>query len=205
MSPCAVSIRWSNACGASSMTIPRSPPSSPRSGAADTKRLTVDDRRIDDLRNAVGEMNSSSRQSVNPSMPWFRSFYWRVALGLFAFLALTLAAEVAIFLWMSDRISGSLPARQPARAVRIIASDVGAALAANPRLDLEDYIDDQYENVLQTFVVVMDDGRIVSNDDSIPAGELDRLLQDMRRRPPPGSRQEPSIRPDGERRQPLPG
>jgi signal transduction histidine kinase len=128
-----------------------------------------------------------------------------VALGLFAFLALTLAAEAAIFLWMSDRISGSLPARQPARAVRIIASDVGAALAANPQLDLEDYIDDQYENVLQTFVVVMDDGRVVSNEDSIPAGELDQLLQDMRRRPPPGSRQEPALRPDGERRQPPPG
>ncbi len=120
--------------------------------------------------------------------PWYRSFYWRVALGLFAFLALTLAAEAAIFLWMSDRISGSLPARQPARAVRIIASDVGAALAANPQLDLDDYIDDQYENVLQTFVVVMDDGRVVSNDDSLPAGEINRLLQDMRRRrpPPPG-------------------
>jgi two-component system OmpR family sensor kinase len=139
--------------------------------------------------------------------PWYRSFYWRVALGLFAFLALTLAAEAAIFLWMSDLISGSLPARQPARAVRIIASDVGAALAADPQLDLEDYIDDQYENVLQTFVVVMDDGRVFSNDDSVPAGELDLLLQDMRRRPPAGGRQEPPGRrpADGERRAPPPG
>jgi two-component system OmpR family sensor kinase len=148
----------------------------------------------------VGEVNSSIRKSVNPSMPWFRSFYWRVALGLFAFLALTLVAEVALFLWMSDRISGSLPARQPARAARIIASDLGAALAANPQLDLEDYIDEQYENVLQTFVVLMDDNRVVTNDDGIPSGELDLLLQDMRRRPlPPGLRS-----PDGGRRGPPP-
>ena len=138
--------------------------------------------------------------------PWYRSFYWRVALGLFAFLALTLVAEAAIFFWMSDRISGSLPARQPARAVRIIASDLGAAIAANPTLDLQHYVDDQYDNVLQSFVVLMDDGRVVSNDDSIAASELDVLIQDLRRRPPQtGTLEPPVLRLPDRQRRPLAG
>ena len=42
------------------------------------------------------------------SRRWYGSLYWRIALGLFAFLALMLAAEGAIFLWMTERIAGSM-------------------------------------------------------------------------------------------------
>ena len=42
---------------------------------------------------------------------WYRSLYWRIGLGLFAFLALMLAAQGALFLWTTDRIAGSMPAR----------------------------------------------------------------------------------------------
>ena len=46
---------------------------------------------------------------------WYHSLYWRIALGLFAFLALMLAAQGALFLWITDRIAGSMPARDPRR------------------------------------------------------------------------------------------
>ena len=36
-----------------------------------------------------------------------------IALGLFAFVALMLAAEGALFLWISDRLAGAMPARSP--------------------------------------------------------------------------------------------
>ncbi len=68
---------------------------------------------------------------------WYRSLYWRIALGLFAFLALMLAAQGALFLWMTDRIAGSMPARDPRRLAVLVASDVGAALSDDPSLDLE--------------------------------------------------------------------
>jgi len=42
------------------------------------------------------------------TLSWYKSLYWRVALGLIAFLALMLAAEAALFLWTTDRIAGSL-------------------------------------------------------------------------------------------------
>ena len=64
---------------------------------------------------------------------WYHSLYWRIALGLFAFLALMLAAQGALFLWMTDRIAGSMPARDPRRLAVLVASDVGAALSRRSR------------------------------------------------------------------------
>jgi two-component system OmpR family sensor kinase len=102
------------------------------------------------------------------TLSWYKSLYWRVALGLIAFLALMLAAEAALFLWTTDRIAGSMPARSPRRLAVLVASDLGTALAADPRLDLEKYVREQYGNVLQMFVVIMRDGRVVANDADIP-------------------------------------
>jgi hypothetical protein len=102
------------------------------------------------------------------TLSWYKSLYWRVALGLIAFLALMLAAEAALFLWTTDRIAGSMPARSPRRLAVLVASDLGTALAADPKLDLEKYVREQYGNVLQMFVVIMRDGRVVANDQDIP-------------------------------------
>ena len=94
---------------------------------------------------------------------WYRSLYWRIALGLIAFLALMLATQVLVTLWMSNQIAGSLPARSPRRLAVLVASDIGAALSENPNLDLARYVGDQYANVLQPFIVRMRDGRVVIN------------------------------------------
>ena len=107
---------------------------------------------------------------------WYRSLYWRIALGLIAFLALMLAAEGGIFLWMTDRIAGSMPARSPRRLAELVASDLGTALTANSSLDLEAYLREQFGQVLQTFVVIMRDGQILANHDDVPP----RLLEAVR-------------------------
>src|SRR3954463_10261782 len=98
---------------------------------------------------------------------WYRSLYWRIAFGLIAFLALMLTAEAALFLWTTDRIAGSMPARSPRRLAVLVASDVGTALAANPSLDLEKYVSEQYGHIFQTFLVIMRDGRVASNHDDV--------------------------------------
>src|SRR5688500_5484262 len=108
---------------------------------------------------------------MSPSR-WHRSLYWRVALGLFAFLALMLAAEGALFLWVTDRIAGSMPARSPRRLAVLVASDVQAALTRNPDLDLPAYLREQYSQVFQTFLVIRRDGRVASNHDDVPADVL---------------------------------
>ena len=73
---------------------------------------------------------------------WYHSLYWRIALGLFAFLALMLTAEAAILLWLAGRTAGSMPASSPRRLAVLVASDVGTALAADPSLDLQRYVTD---------------------------------------------------------------
>ena len=102
------------------------------------------------------------------TLSWYKSLYWRVALGLIAFLALMLAAEAALFLWTTDRIAGSMPARSPRRLAVLIASDLGTAIAADPKLEIEKYVREQYGNVLQTFLVIMRDGRVTANHDDVP-------------------------------------
>jgi signal transduction histidine kinase len=131
--------------------------------------------------------------------PWRHSLYWRVALGLFAFLALMLAAQGALFLWMTDRIAGSMPARDPRRLAVLVASDVGAALAADPALDLKQYVRDQYGHVFQTFVVIMRDGRVASNADELPDDFVKAVIAETDRRdfPPRGRRFEGAGGPDG--------
>src|SRR4029434_8713043 len=94
---------------------------------------------------------------------WYRSLYWRIALGLFAFLALMLTAQGGLFLWMTDRIAGSMPARSPRRLAALVGADVSGAMNANPSLDLQRYLPEQYGETLQTFVIVMRDGRTFSN------------------------------------------
>jgi signal transduction histidine kinase len=110
---------------------------------------------------------------------WYRSLYWRIALGLVAFLALMLAAEAAAFLWLTDTVAGSYPARSPRRLAVLVASDVGAALAANRTLDLEPYLHEQYGDALQTFVVIMDDGRTLSNHDDVPPALVEAVRDEI--------------------------
>jgi HAMP domain-containing protein len=113
----------------------------------------------------------------NPRL--YRSLYWRIALGLIAFLAIMLAAEGGIFLWMTDRIAGSMPARSPRRLAALVASDLGTALTANNRLDIENYIQEQFGQTLQTFVVIMRDGQILANHDDVPPQLLDAVRAEL--------------------------
>jgi two-component system, OmpR family, sensor kinase len=113
---------------------------------------------------------------------WYDSLYWRLAGGLVTVLALMLAAQAALFLWMADEIAGTMPTRDPRRLAGLVASDVGAQLATDPALDLDEYLDDQYGHVFQTFLVLLRDGRVASNHADVPADLLDaiRAEADMR-------------------------
>src|SRR5688572_7937558 len=87
---------------------------------------------------------SSSRDD---SPRWYRSLYWRIGLGLLAFLALMLAAQSALLLWTTERIAGSMPASSPQRLADLVASDISAALVNDPALNLDEYVTEHYGNV----------------------------------------------------------
>jgi signal transduction histidine kinase len=131
-----------------------------------------------------------SPEHPRPEYHWHRSLYWRFAIGLFAFLALMLTAEVGLLLWTSDRIAGSMPARSPRRLAALVASDVSQELIANPALELTKYVSDQYGHIIQSFVVIMRDGRVAPNHPDVPerlveaiATERERMQEFERGRP----------------------
>ena len=109
--------------------------------------------------------------------PWYRSLYWRIAVGLVSFLAVMLVAQGALFIWTSDRIAGSMPATSPRRLAVLVASDLSAALDADPTIDIDEYVKAQYSNVFQPFIVLMRDGREVANH---PAGVPDDVRNALR-------------------------
>ncbi len=125
---------------------------------------------------------SSTSPSPAPGTAWYRSLYWRVAVGLVAFLALMLVAQGTLFIYTSDRMAGSMPATSPRRLAVLVASDLSAALSTDPTLDINEYVEDQYSRVFQPFIVLMRDGREVSNHPAgIPRDVRDALRREMAR------------------------
>lgn len=102
---------------------------------------------------------------------WYRSLYWRIALGLVAFLVLTLASQAALFVWLVNETAGSMPARSPRRLAGLVASDLTVALTTTPALDLQAYVREQYGHVFQPILVVTRTGAVISNHEDVP-GEL---------------------------------
>lgn len=93
---------------------------------------------------------------------WYRSFYWRIALGFILFLAGVLAVQGAVVFWLLGRAE-SVPGPPPRGFVRIVAEDVSAALAEDPDLDLNQYVRDTFEEQGYPFFVLMADGRIIGS------------------------------------------
>jgi signal transduction histidine kinase len=144
---------------------------------------------------------------------WPKSLYWRLALGLFAFVALMLAAEGALFLWISERLT--MGSRSPRQLAALVSQDVSAAITQRPNLDLDAYVVDQYKDIVQTFFVVLRDGRIAANHDDVPPEILAQLRAENASLAERGLRRRgrgPIERSDGERlegelpfRRPRPG
>jgi signal transduction histidine kinase len=142
---------------------------------------------------------------------WYRSLYWRIALGFVALLAVLLLLQGFVFLWMTGRMTELFPNRSPAQLAASIAGDAASAIAERPDTDLDAYLNGRYSGSARGFVVVFRDGRVIASRRVEPPREL-RLLARMRlfddrpgerRGPPPfrqGSSGFPGDPPDGFRR-----
>ncbi|RPJ72498.1 MAG: hypothetical protein EHM24_09300, partial [Acidobacteria bacterium] len=90
---------------------------------------------------------------------WYRSLYWRIGVGFVAVLAVLLGLQAVVFLYLSG--AGWLPGRSPAELGRRVAADVAQALVANPAVDLQQHVRQQWGHIYQPFAVVMADGRVI--------------------------------------------
>jgi signal transduction histidine kinase len=138
-----------------------------------------------------------------PELVWYRSLYWRIAFGFVALLATLLVVQGAIFLWMSGR-ADLFPVRSSGEFATGLASDLSAALAEHPDLDISGYVAEQYSRSFRSFVVVTQDGRNVPSLRFPPPASLTRAARGrltgaerfVSRRGPP-SQEGPSRPPSG--------
>lgn len=96
---------------------------------------------------------------------WYRSLYWRIAIGFVVCLAAILVVQAVLFVWAASRSGPTLPGQPPDRFARNVALDLSAALESDPDLDLASYVQDQYESTYP-FLLVLRDGGFVANSDA---------------------------------------
>lgn len=111
-------------------------------------------------------------------MTWYRSLYWRIAVGFIACLALLLTVQGMLFVWMMTRGTASVPNQPPDRLAQTIASDVADALERDAALDVDRYIRDEFASDAQPFMVLLVDGRTLEVGARFP----DRLKTEARER-----------------------
>jgi signal transduction histidine kinase len=96
-------------------------------------------------------------------MRW-RSLYWRIALGVVAFLAAMLAVQAVLFVWVVSQSGRNLPGQSPARLGMTVALDLANLLERDPRADLAAYIKEQYAQYAHPFFVMLtEDNRVITS------------------------------------------
>ena len=101
---------------------------------------------------------------------WYRSLYWRIGLGFVLFLAAVLAVQGGALVWLISRMEVA-PGPPPPEVTRLAARDLSEALAANPQLDVQEFLQQEYEGSVP-LVAVMKDGRVISSDGTQPSDQV---------------------------------
>jgi two-component system OmpR family sensor kinase len=96
-------------------------------------------------------------------MRWYRSLYWRIALGVVAFLAAMLVVQAMLFVWVVSQSGRSLPGQSPGRLGRTVALDLANLLERDPKADLAQYVREQYAQYEHPFFVMMSDDRVITS------------------------------------------
>src|SRR5438067_7754282 len=116
-------------------------------------------------------------------MRWYRSLYWRIALGVVGFLAAMLVVQAMLFVWAVSQSGRSLPGQSPARLGATVALDLASVLERDPHADLARYVHDQYAQYTHPFFVMLADGRVItSGSASFPEPLLQMAREQLARR-----------------------
>ena len=139
-------------------------------------------------------------------MRWYRSLYFRIALGVVGLLAAMLVVQAMLFTWAVSQSGRSLPGQSPARLGFNVALDLANVLECDPQTDLQRYVHDQYAQYTHPFFVMLADGRVItSGSSSVPEPLLRMAREQLARRMerPQGRGERPERRrfegPDGPR------
>ena len=110
---------------------------------------------------------------------WYRSLYWRIAIGFVLFLAGTLAVQAVLFLWIVVRAEGVLTPEAQLRLATLVASDLSETIGRDPQVDVEKHLIHRYGGLRRPIFVVMADGRVLGGQWGTPTASAIRAA--MRR------------------------
>ncbi|MEI6669910.1 MAG: hypothetical protein WCP29_17310, partial [Acidobacteriota bacterium] len=115
---------------------------------------------------------------------WFRSLYWRIAIGFVAFLATVMVLQGAATVWFLARSSDTVAGQSTLDLAALVASDLGAAWSADENLDVDVYLREHYGPHWRPVALVLPDGRMfVSQPDAeVPPPLRDAALRRLTRR-----------------------
>ena len=105
-------------------------------------------------------------------MTWYRSLYWRIALGVVGFLAAMLLVQAILFVWAVSQTGRSLPGQSPGRLAVTVALDLASVLERDPQVDLARYVHEQYAQYTHPFFVMLADGKVITSGSSSFADPL---------------------------------
>lgn len=114
---------------------------------------------------------------------WFRSLYWRIALGFFVLLAVMLTVQAASFVWLAVETEQGQPERVGQDFAELVASEFQSALERDPSLDLRQHAASRLAGFHRPAFVAFPDGTVIGPPgEDVPPG-LDRLGGALRRNP----------------------
>jgi two-component system, OmpR family, sensor kinase len=106
---------------------------------------------------------------------WYRSLYWRIAIGFIAFLAAMLVAQGGLFLWLSTQREEALPPRLVVDLAALVAEELGDAAERGSDVDLARLADERFRDLARPAALVLADGRVVAGDVLPPPPLLDEV------------------------------
>ena len=138
---------------------------------------------------------------------WYKSLYWRIAIGFVLFLAAMLVVQAVLYTWVVARSGRTLPGQSPSGFALTVANDLANTLERDPTIDIGRYVREQYAHVAHPFFVMLADGTVVNAGAGPITEALRRLAKArLRRRSERGGRPEPGRvdpgRPDSDRADP---
>src|SRR5262245_35372121 len=107
----------------------------------------------------------------------FGSFYWRLGISFVLFVLAVLVVQSVMFSFILARTSARRPDLSPNNLATSAAGDVGAALDANPQMDLGAYLASRYGSEPWRLYVVMRDGSVWANSDEVLSDDIRRSAQ----------------------------
>jgi signal transduction histidine kinase len=117
---------------------------------------------------------------------WYRSLYFRIAVGFVALLGALLVVQGSVFLWMTGRMTDFFPSRSPAQFASAIATDLATTLASTPDEDLAAYLNSHYASAYRPFAVaLLDEAPRGDQPSQLPVMTPPRVIVSQRVSPPP--------------------